>query len=54
VSRPLSVRRTRISASGAGRPYNNRYCIVARFADGKIQEMTDHVGTGLITAALVP
>jgi ketosteroid isomerase-like protein len=37
-----------------GRPYNNRYCIVARFADGKIQEMTDYIDTELITSALVP
>jgi ketosteroid isomerase-like protein len=35
-----------------GRPYNNVYCIVCRFADGKIQEMTDYVDTELITTAL--
>ncbi len=35
-----------------GRPYNNVYCIVCRFADGKIQEMTDYVDTELITRAL--
>jgi ketosteroid isomerase-like protein len=35
-----------------GRPYNNTYCIVARFADNKIVEMTDYIDTELITAAL--
>jgi ketosteroid isomerase-like protein len=37
-----------------GRPYNNKYCIVARFADGKIQEITDYIDTELISSALVP
>jgi ketosteroid isomerase-like protein len=36
-----------------GRPYNNKYCIVARFGpDGKIHEMTDYIDTELVTAAL--
>ena len=35
-----------------GRPYNNSYCIVARFADGKIVAMTDYIDTELITSAL--
>jgi ketosteroid isomerase-like protein len=35
-----------------GLPYNNTYCIVARFANGQIQEMTDYVDTELITRAL--
>jgi ketosteroid isomerase-like protein len=37
-----------------GRPYNNSYCIVAQFADGKIVTMTDYIDTELITSALVP
>lgn len=36
----------------SGKPYNNTYCIVARIADGKIQEMTDYIDTELITSAL--
>ena len=35
-----------------GRPYNNTYCIVATFLDGKIRRMTDYVDTELITNAL--
>ena len=35
-----------------GLPYNNTYCIVARFVDGKIVEMTDYVDTELISTAL--
>ena len=35
-----------------GRPYNNTYCIVATFHDGKIRRMTDYVDTELITNAL--
>ena len=37
-----------------GRPYNNSYCIVARFTDGKIVAMTDYIDTELITSALLP
>ena len=36
----------------SGKPYNNSYCIVARFRDGKITEMTDYVDTALIERAL--
>lgn len=32
--------------------YNNTYCIVARFVDGQILEMTDYTDTELITRAL--
>lgn len=42
------------ATSKTGRPYNNKYCIVARFADGKIREITDYIDTELITSALVP
>ena len=36
----------------SGKPYNNTYCIVARFADGKNIEMIDYIDTELITSAL--
>ncbi|HEY4017159.1 MAG TPA: nuclear transport factor 2 family protein [Pseudonocardiaceae bacterium] len=36
----------------SGRPYNNTYCIVCRFVDGKVREITDYVDTELITSAL--
>lgn len=40
------------ATSTSGRPYDNTYCIVARFAGGRIVEMTDYVDTELITSAL--
>jgi ketosteroid isomerase-like protein len=40
------------ATSKTGMPYNNSYCIVAKFADGKIKEMTDYVDTALIDSAL--
>ena len=40
------------ATANSGKPYNNTYCIVARFAGGKIIEMTDYVDTELITSAL--
>jgi hypothetical protein len=40
------------ATSKTGKPYNNSYCIVAKFADGKIKEMTDYVDTALIDSAL--
>ena len=36
----------------SGKPYNNVYCIVARFENGRIVEMTDYIDTELITSAL--
>ena len=36
------------SISADGTPYNNRYCMVFRFADGKIQEITEYLDTELI------
>jgi uncharacterized protein len=35
-----------------GRPYENRYCIVFRIADGKLQEITDYVDTERVTSML--
>ena len=35
-----------------GRPYENRYCIVIRLADGKLCEITDYVDTELVTNVL--
>lgn len=36
----------------AGMPYNNSYCFVCRFADGKLVELTEYMDTELVTAAL--
>jgi ketosteroid isomerase-like protein len=33
-----------------GRPYNNRYCWVCRFADGKLHELHEYMDTALVTA----
>ena len=41
----------RATAKG-GKPYNNVYCIVAGFENGKIKTMIDYIDTELITAAL--
>jgi ketosteroid isomerase-like protein len=35
-----------------GMPYNNTYCWVCRFGDGKLRELTEYSDTELITAAL--
>jgi ketosteroid isomerase-like protein len=40
------------ATSKSGKPYNNSYCIIARFADGKIKTLIDYVDTELITSAL--
>jgi uncharacterized protein len=37
------------STSANGEPYNNRYCMVFRFAEGKIQEITEYLDTELMT-----
>jgi len=39
------------STSVKGKPYNNAYCMVFRFANGKIQEITEYLDTELITTA---
>jgi uncharacterized protein len=36
----------------AGKPYHNTYCLVCRFADGKMRELTEYFDTELVTAAL--
>jgi ketosteroid isomerase-like protein len=36
----------------SGAPYNNTYCWICRFADGKLQELTEYLDTELVTAAL--
>lgn len=36
----------------AGKRYDNEYCYVIRFADGKMRELTEYLGTELVTAAL--
>jgi len=35
-----------------GLAYNNRYCFIYRFADGKLREITEYCDTALIEAAL--
>ena len=35
-----------------GKPYNNEYCYVIRFADGKMRELTEYFDTELVTEAL--
>jgi uncharacterized protein len=36
----------------AGVPYNNKYCWVCRFEDGKIKELTEYMDTHLVVTAL--
>jgi ketosteroid isomerase-like protein len=36
----------------SGKPYHNSYCWVCRFADGKLQELTEYMDTALVAAAL--
>jgi Ketosteroid isomerase-related protein len=38
----------------SGKPYNNQYCYVIRFADGKMRELTEYLDTQLVAAALQP
>ena len=38
----------------SGKQYNNEYCYVIRFADGKMRELTEYFDTELVTAALQP
>jgi Pentapeptide repeats (8 copies) len=33
-----------------GKPYNNAYCMVFRFANGKIQEIMEYLDTELINS----
>lgn len=36
----------------AGKPYDNRYCMIARFAAGKLAELIEYNDTELVSAAL--
>ena len=36
----------------SGKPYNNEYCYVIRFADGKMRELVEYFDTELVTEAL--
>jgi len=40
------------SMTKAGKPYDNSYCMVYRFADGKIREVREYCDTALIAAVL--
>ena len=37
-----------------GKPYNNAYCYVCRFKDGKLGELTEYLDTELVAEALAP
>ena len=34
----------------SGKPYNNTYCYICRFADGKLKELTEYLDTELVAA----
>jgi uncharacterized protein len=36
----------------SGLPYNNKYCWVCRFEDGKVKELTEYMDTHLVVTAL--
>jgi ketosteroid isomerase-like protein len=36
----------------AGKPYNNAYCYVIRFAEGKMRDLTEYLDTELVAQAL--
>ena len=36
----------------AGKPYNNTYCYVCRFVEGKMAELVEYMDTDLLNAAL--
>ncbi|MGH7966603.1 MAG: nuclear transport factor 2 family protein [Candidatus Binatia bacterium] len=38
------------STTATGKPYNNTYCLVFRFANGKVQEIMEYLDTELVTA----
>jgi uncharacterized protein len=38
----------------SGIPYNNTYCYVCRFGEGKLRELTEYCDTQLIATALRP
>ena len=37
-----------------GKPYNNTYCYVCRFAGGKLRALTEYLDTQLVAEALTP
>ena len=38
----------------SGKPYNNEYCYVIRFVDGKMRQLTEYCDTELILSTLPP
>jgi ketosteroid isomerase-like protein len=36
----------------SGRPYNQTYCYVLRFADGRVRELTEYLDTDLVNQVL--
>ena len=38
----------------SGQPYNNSYCYVCRFANGRMSELTEYLDTALVEKALAP
>jgi uncharacterized protein len=36
----------------SGKPYNNEYCYVIRFAEGKMRELTEYLDTELVSEVL--
>ena len=38
----------------SGQPYNNEYCWVIRFAEGKMRELMEYFDTALVNCALRP
>jgi uncharacterized protein len=37
------------NATPDGRPYDNKYCWVCRFADGRLRELREYMDTQLVT-----
>jgi len=37
-----------------GKPYNNSYCYICRFRDGKLRELTEYLDTQLVAEVLSP
>lgn len=48
----VAVEARGVATSKAGKPYNNTYCLVYRFAGGQIKEITEYCDTALIDAVL--
>ena len=41
-----------LNTTKSGKPYNNRYCWVCRFRDGKMVELVEYMDTELVRSAL--